>query len=93
MNANPYIRSQQQCDFHDVDCQCLVAQPCQLVQPETRATLMVRAEGLANDLIVVLNQLQSVTPSGSELAKVAGIVKVAQMLERSVHEMKRDTPS
>jgi hypothetical protein len=57
MSANPYVRSQAQCDFHDVDCECLVGQRCQAVQTETRATLLVRAERLANDLIVVLNHL------------------------------------
>jgi hypothetical protein len=93
MNANPYLRSQAQCVFYDVDCECLVGTPCQVLPPETAASLLERAERVANDLIVVLHQLQSITPSGSELAKVAGVVKVAQMLESSLHEMKRDRPA
>lgn len=68
----------------------LPVQRCQAVQPTTRATMLVKCEQQANALVALLTKIQGVTPSGTELAVVMGVVRASKALEVMVHELRRD---
>lgn len=90
MSENPYVRSQNQCDFHDVDCECLVGQRCQLVQPPTLASALEECEQTARALVGKLELAMTMTPSGTALAHSMTTVRLAKELVHQVGRLRSE---
>lgn len=65
----------------------------QAVQPETRATMLVKCEEQANALVALLTKIQGITPSGTYLAITIHLVDDARSLAGRLQELKGKVPA